>query len=132
MAETQDHLPNYHFDLDEGSVGRIEARRILGGISSVALWRLTKSGRLPASRVGGKLIFMKSDLRAFILANRVVPLSEPEPAPTATPPVKRKPGRPPGARLKPKTGGDQVHDPRPHPEAPGAAKPKQGANSDPR
>jgi hypothetical protein len=107
MAETQVTPPNYHSDLDEGSVGRKEARRILGGISSVALWRLTKSGHLPASRVGGKLIFMRSDLRRFILENRIVPLPEPEPAPTGTPPIKRKPGRPPGPRLKPKVGDAQ-------------------------
>lgn len=36
------------------------------GISRTGLWRLLKAGRLPCVRIGGRTLFRRSDLDAFL------------------------------------------------------------------
>lgn len=44
-----------------------ETRRRLGGISRATLWRLTRRGRLRGVKIGGRRLFLESDVQNFIV-----------------------------------------------------------------
>ena len=47
-------------------VGYEEAARVLGGVSSVTIWRLERAGRLERVQIGSRTMFRRSDLDALI------------------------------------------------------------------
>jgi excisionase family DNA binding protein len=49
-------------------ISRADSAKILN-LSLVKLWSLTKNNALPAIKIGGKVLYKRSDLQLFINAN---------------------------------------------------------------
>ena len=43
-----------------------EARRILGRVSSVTIWRLVRAGELKPVKIGRRTLYRRSDLKALM------------------------------------------------------------------
>jgi hypothetical protein len=66
-------------DIDLELVGEAEARKALGGICRTTLWQYVRSGRLVASKIGGRLRFHPDDLKHFArVTARVQPAQPPK------------------------------------------------------
>lgn len=49
-----------------GALDITAAREYLGGVSRATVYRLIRSGDLPVVKIGGRTVFRRADLEAFL------------------------------------------------------------------